>query len=406
MKNPLVEFPAFRYYFVARLAGTMANQMMLVVIAWQMYELTNSAYDLGLVGLVQFLPGLLLTLVAGHVADRYDRRVVLGCCMALQLAISIALVAATMQGWVDRNLLLAASAVLGFARAFQNPAQAALAPQLVSTEALPRAVAINASAQQLAGITGPALGGFIYVAGAHVVYEVVSVLFFVALAMTPLMRILLPSRSKPALDMQSMLAGFAFVWRHKPILGAISLDLFAVLLGGAVALLPIFARDILHVGPWGLGLLRAAPAVGALLMSVWLAQYPIVRNAGKIMFAAVALYGVSTLVFALSTSFVLSLVALAFTGVFDMVSVVIRHSLVQLETPNELRGRVSAVSSIFTGASSQLGQYESGLTAAWFGAVPSVLIGGVGTIFVVLVWMRIFPRLAERDTLASDPPAR
>jgi MFS family permease len=202
--------------------------------------------------------------------------------------------------------------------------------------------------------------------------------------------------------MKSVLAGFAFVWRHKPILGAISLDLFAVLLGGAVALLPIFARDILHVGPWGLGLLRAAPAVGALLMSVYLAQHPITRNAGKIMFGAVALYGVSTLAFALSTSFVLSMVALALTGVFDVVSVVIRHSLVQLETPNELRGRVSAVSSIFTGASSQLGQYESGLTAAWFGAVPSVLIGGFGTILVVLAWMKIFPRLAERDALTSE----
>jgi MFS family permease len=402
MKNPLVAYPSFRYYFVTRLAGTMANQMLMVVIAWQMYELTSSAYDLGLVGLVQFLPGLLLTLVAGHVADRYDRRVVLGMCMALQLAVTVPLLLGTLQGWVSRDVLLIASAVLGFVRAFQNPAQASLAPQLVPAEALPQAVATNASAQQLATIVGPALGGFLFVAGAHVVYAVATALFVIALAAVPMMRILLPSRGKPAIDMKSVLAGFAFVWRHKPILGAISLDLFAVLLGGAVALLPIFARDILHVGPWGLGLLRAAPAVGALLMSVYLAQHPITRNAGKIMFGAVALYGVSTLAFALSTSFVLSMVALALTGVFDVVSVVIRHSLVQLETPNELRGRVSAVSSIFTGASSQLGQYESGLTAAWFGAVPSVLIGGFGTILVVLAWMKIFPRLAERDALTSE----
>jgi MFS family permease len=402
MKNPLQAYPSFRYFFVSRVATTVASQMMMVILAWQMYDLTNSALALGLVGLAQFLPSLILTLVAGQVADRFDRRYVIAWCLASQMAVTAFLVAGVLQGWLSREAILLASVALGAAKAFQGPTQQALAPQLVPSTALPRALATVASGTQAAIILGPAIGGFVYVAGAQVVYLLCGGLFAAAMAAMLCIRANQPPRLREPVTMQSLFAGVTFIWQRKEILGAISLDLFAVLLGGAVALLPIFAKDILHVGPWGLGLLRSAPAVGALLMSVYLAQRPIVRNAGKVMFGSVALYGLATLVFALSTSFLLSLLALALTGVFDMVSIVIRQSLVQLDTPNEMRGRVSAVNSVFIGASNQLGEFESGVTAAWFGAVPSVLIGGLGTLAVVAAWVRLFPSLAGRDKLVSQ----
>jgi MFS family permease len=379
----------------------MANQMMMVVLAWQMYGLTNSAYDLGLVGLAQFLPSLALTLVVGQVADRFDRRRVIACCLTGQLLITIGLVAGTLGAWLNREAILIASIALGSARAFQNPTQQALAPQLVPAAVLPRALAANASGTQAAIIVGPALGGFIYVAGADVVYMVCGALFLAAMGLVSIIRIDHAPYAREPVSLQNLFAGIWFIWHRKEVLGAISLDLFAVLLGGAVALLPIFAKDVLHVGPWGLGLLRSAPAVGALLMSLYLAQQPIQRRVGKVMLGSVAMYGIATLVFALSTSFLLSLLALAVTGMFDMVSVVIRQSLVQLETPNEMRGRVSAVNSIFIGASNQLGEFESGMTAGWFGAVPSVLLGGVGTLLVVGTWMKLFPELAKRDKLTT-----
>jgi MFS family permease len=401
MKNPLFNYRSFQYFFLGRVATTMANQMMMVVLAWQMYGLTNSAYDLGLVGLAQFLPSLALTLVVGQVADRFDRRRVIACCLTGQLLITIGLVAGTLGAWLNREAILIASIALGSARAFQNPTQQALAPQLVPAAVLPRALAANASGTQAAIIVGPALGGFIYVAGADVVYMVCGALFLAAMGLVSIIRIDHAPYAREPVSLQNLFAGIWFIWHRKEVLGAISLDLFAVLLGGAVALLPIFAKDILHVGPWGLGLLRSAPAVGALLMSLYLAQQPIQRRVGKVMLGSVAMYGIATLVFALSTSFLLSLLALAVTGMFDMVSVVIRQSLVQLETPNEMRGRVSAVNSIFIGASNQLGEFESGMTAGWFGAVPSVLIGGVGTLLVVGTWMKLFPELAKRDKLTT-----
>lgn len=401
MKNPLFEYRSFQYFFLGRVATTMANQMMMVVLAWQMYGLTNSAYDLGLVGLAQFLPSLVLTLVVGQVADRFDRRRVIACCLTGQLLITIGLVAGTLGAWLNREAILIASIALGSARAFQNPTQQALAPQLVPAAVLPRALAANASGTQAAIIVGPALGGFIYVAGADVVYMVCGALFLAAMGLVSIIRIDHAPYAREPVSLQNLFAGIWFIWHRKEVLGAISLDLFAVLLGGAVALLPIFAKDILHVGPWGLGLLRSAPAVGALLMSLYLAQQPIQRRVGKVMLGSVAMYGIATLVFALSTSFLLSLLALAVTGMFDMVSVVIRQSLVQLETPNEMRGRVSAVNSIFIGASNQLGEFESGMTAGWFGAVPSVLLGGVGTLLVVGTWMKLFPELAKRDKLTT-----
>ena len=401
MKNPLFKYRSFQYFFLGRVATTMANQMMMVVLAWQMYGLTNSASDLGLVGLAQFLPSLALTLVVGQVADRFDRRRVIACCLTGQLLITIGLVAGTLGAWLNREAILIASIALGSARAFQNPTQQALAPQLVPAAVLPRALAANASGTQAAIIVGPALGGFIYVAGADVVYMVCGALFLAAMGLVSIIRIDHAPYAREPVSLQNLFAGIWFIWHRKEVLGAISLDLFAVLLGGAVALLPIFAKDILHVGPWGLGLLRSAPAVGALLMSLYLAQQPIQRRVGKVMLGSVAMYGIATLVFALSTSFLLSLLALAVTGMFDMVSVVIRQSLVQLETPNEMRGRVSAVNSIFIGASNQLGEFESGMTAGWFGAVPSVLIGGVGTLLVVGTWMKLFPELAKRDKLTT-----
>ena len=407
MNNPLRDYPSFRHFFLSRVATTIASQMMMVILAWQMYDLTNSAYDLGLVGLVQFLPSLLLILAVGQVADRFDRRHIMAWCLAGQVAVTVFLVTGTVQGWLSREAILAASTALGAIRAFQMPTQQALAPQLVPAPALPRALATVSSGTQAAIIIGPAVGGFIYVAGAHAVYLLCGVLYAAAIAAMLRIRVTQPPRIRQAVSMQTLFAGFAFIWQRKDILGAISLDMFAVLLGGAVALLPIFAKDILHVGPWGLGLLRSAPAIGALVMSIYLARYPILRRAGTMMLGAVALYGVATLVFALSTSFLLSLTALALTGMFDMISVVVRQSLVQLDTPDAMRGRVSAVSSVFIGASNQLGEFESGLTAGWFGAEPSVLIGGFGTLIIVAAWVRLFPSLARRDRLVShdQPPA-
>lgn len=399
MTNPFYQNPSFRHYFVSRVATTTASQMMMVILAWQMYDLTNNPFDLGLVGLAQFIPSLLLTLVVGQVADRFDRRQVMALCLIGQLAVTAVLIAGTMQGWLSRDAILLASIALGIAKAFQMPTQQALAPQLVPAEDLPKALAIVSSGTQAAIIMGPAIGGFLYVAGAHNVYLLCGVLFTAAAGSILRIRLKLAPRLRERVTMQSLFAGFAFICQRKDILGAISLDLFAVLFGGAVALLPIFARDILHVGPWGLGLLRGASAGGALLMSIYLAKRPITRNAGKIMFASVALYGVATLVFALSTSFVLSLIALALAGMFDMVSVVIRQSLVQLDTPDDMRGRVSAVNSVFIGASNQLGEFESGVAATWFGAVPSVVIGGLGTLAVAAAWTRLFPSLARRDSL-------
>jgi MFS family permease len=354
-----------------------------------------------MVGLAQFLPSLALTLVVGQVADRYDRRRVLAWCLAGQLTVAAILVAGTLGGWISREAILLCSLGLGAAKAFQMPTQQALGPLLVPTAVLPRALAVSSAGSQFAIITGPALGGFIYVAGAQVVYLVSAALFVLAAALVLSIKFDHSPVKREAVSLQSLFAGISFIWHRKEVLGAISLDLFAVLLGGATALLPIFARDILHVGPWGLGLLRSAPAVGAFAMSIWLARHPIQRRAGKTMFASVALYGIATLVFGLSTSFIVSLVALLVSGVFDMISVVIRQSLVQLDTPNEMRGRVSAVNAIFIGASNQLGEFESGITAGWFGTVPSVLVGSIGTLLIVAAWIKLFPQLTQRERLVD-----
>jgi MFS family permease len=402
MKKPVLEISSFRYFFLCRMAMTMSNQMLMVIVAWQMYAITHSAFDLGMVGLVQFVPALALCLVVGQIADRYDRRRILVGCLIAQAAVALLLIAGTLGDWLGREVILLASLALGTAKAFQLPTQQALLPTLVPLPLLPRALAINSAGSQFATILGPAIGGFIYVAGAAVVYGACAVMCLFAIAMICLIRHQQARSVRERVTLHSLFAGIHFIWMRKEVLGAISLDLFAVLFGGATALLPIFARDVLHTGSWGLGLLRSAPAVGALLVSLYLARYPIQRRVGKMMFGSVALYGLATLVFALSRSFTLSLAALILTGAFDMVSVVVRQSLVQLETPNDMRGRVSAVNSIFIGASNQLGEFESGITAGWLGAVPSVLLGGASTMLIVALWMKLFPSLARRAKLTTS----
>lgn len=400
---PLRSFPAFMRFWCSRLASTSANQMLMVAVGWQMYDLTGSAWDLGLVGLLQFLPALLLVLVAGHVVDQFHRARIAALCMLAQVALALTLAASTHQHWASRELLLLISIGLGTVKAFQMPAQQALTPALVPAAVLPRALAFSSMGSQAAIVAGPALGGFIYVAGAQVVYAVCALLFAIAGALINGVRYDHATPPNRGMSVATLMAGVQFV-RHRPVvLGAISLDLFAVLLGGATALLPIFARDILHTGPWGLGLLRASPAAGAFTLSLLLTRWPITRHAGQVLLGAVALYGAATLVFGLSTSFGLSMAALVVAGAADMVSVVIRQSLVQLDTPDEMRGRVSAVNSVFIGASNQLGEFESGATAALLGPVGSVLLGGVGTLLVAGLWTKLFRPLAQRDRLSGRP---
>jgi MFS family permease len=389
----------FVLFWLARVFAMIAHQMLAVGVGWQMYTLTGRALDLGLVGLAQFLPSFFLVLVAGHVADHFDRRRVLQLCMVAEAAAALGLAVASALGVITEHAIFALIFVVGAARAFQMPTMQALLPALVPPALLSRAIAANASASQTAIIAGPALGGIIYVAGPAAVYGVSTALF----VLTGLMIFLIHTARQPAPTaapgLSSVLEGIRFIRRQPAVLGAISLDMFAVLLGGATALLPIYARDILHTGPWGLGVLRSCTAIGALGMALWLAHHPLRGHAGRKMFAAVAVFGAATIVFGVSRSFVVSLVALTVLGASDMISVVIRQSLVQLQTPDHMRGRVSAVNSLFIGTSNQLGEFESGVTAAWLGVVPSVVVGGVGTLLVVLVCMRLFPSLASIDRL-------
>jgi MFS family permease len=361
---------------------------------------------LGLVGLLQFAPALLLALPAGHVVDHHHRGRVLALCLAAQVAGALLLCAGSATGLASRPLLLGLSVLLGTVRAFQMPAQQALTPLLVPMALLPRAMAFSSAGLEGAVIAGPALGGMVYAAGAAATYGVCAGLFALACGLALGLRYdHRPPPTQPA-TLDTLLAGVRFVWQRPVMLGAISLDLFAVLFGGAAALLPIFARDILHVGPVGLGVLRSAPAVGALAMSLVLTRWPVRRRTGPILLGAVAIYGVATLVFGLSTSLVPALLALAVTGAADMISVVIRQSLVQLETPDAMRGRVSAVNSVFIGASNQLGEFESGATAAVMGPVGSVLFGGAATLAVAGLWCWFFPALARRDALFTPAPAQ
>ena len=374
--------------------------MLMVALGWQMYDLTGSAWDLGLVGLFQFVPALLLALPAGHLVDQLRRGRIFSFCVLTQGAVALLLATGTLNGFVSRELILALSMVLGACRAFQMPTQQTLVTMLVPISLLERAVTLSTTGNQIAIICGPALGGLIYAAGAHIVYASCAAFMLTAFAL--MFGVHDPHKpSSETTTLKSLFAGAQFIWSRKLLLGALSLDLFAVLLGGASALLPIFARDILHVGPQGLGLLRAAPAVGALAMSLVLLRWPIERRVGPWMMRSVAIFGIATIAFGLSGNFVVSLMALAITGAFDNISVVMRQTLVQLETPNEIRGRVSAVNSVFIGASNQLGEFESGATAALMGPVGSVVLGGVGTLLIAAVWTRLFPDLAHRDRMVE-----
>jgi MFS family permease len=395
----LLRHPAFVAFWFAEGASAFGFQMLSVAVGWQIYAITGRAFDLGLIGLVQFVPSFLLALPAGHAADQFERRRIVLYGQIGEWCAITTLTALTFLHGIHEAGILALVMIIGIARAFEFPAGQSMLPALVPPALLPRAMAANASAGQAATIIGPALGGLLYVAGPGAVYAAAATLY---LASVVLMARLPHVQARPAREpatMKSVLAGVDFI-RHRPdVLGVISLDLFAVLLGGATALLPIFAKDILHTGPWGLGLLRAAPAAGALLMSLWLARHTLKRRIGMTMFAAVAGFGLATLVFALSTTLWLSLAALFALGAFDMVSVVIRGSLVQLETPDEMRGRVNAVNAVFIDTSSQLGEFESGILAAWVGAVHAAALGGLGTLLVVGVWMLLFPTLRRRQEL-------
>ena len=396
--------PAFRHFWFARLCTTIGYQIFTVAVGWQMYDLTRDPFMLGMVGLVQFLPSIVLILMSGHVADRFDRRIIVRTCQMLEAVIAASMAVASFSGWVTSEHIFFFVAAIGGCRAFETPTLQALLPSVVTPRQLPRAVALASSAAQTAIIIGPALGGFAYVAGAGVVYTISAVLFAIAAVLVFTLKLRQAAQRLTApVSIKTLFAGFAYIRSHQVLLGAVSLDLFAVLLGGATALLPIYARDILHTGPWGLGLLRSSPAIGALVTALWLARHPLNRRVGRVMFGAVAIFGVATMVFGVSKWLPLSMGALVVLGASDMISVVVRQTLVQLDTPDDMRGRVGAVNSVFIGASNQLGEFESGVTAALLGPVGAVLLGGAGTILVVAAWMKLFPMLTNRDRLHDHP---
>jgi MFS family permease len=399
----LLRHPPFAFLWCARVVANLGFHMLDVAVAWQLYALTGSALDLGLVGLVQFAPVVLLTLVVGQVADRYDRRLITTVCQVVKAAAAVALALATLGQWQSKGTILAIVALAGAARAFENPVMTAMVPGVVPRSLIARAMAWVVSANQTAQIAGPALGGFLSALGTPAAYLSACALFGLAGVCTALIRLDAPARTRAPVTLETVFSGLAFIRQRPVLLGTMSLDLFAVLLGGATALLPIYARDILGAGPSGLGLLRAAPAVGALATSVALARYPLERRVGIALFRAVMVFGAATVVFGLSTNFGVSLAALALLGAADVVSVVIRVSLVQLRTPDEMRGRVSAVHSLFTGTSNQLGAFESGLVASLVGAVPAVLIGGLGTMAVAALWMVLFPDLRRIRAFEERP---
>jgi MFS family permease len=385
------------FYLSARFLGTLAVQMQSVAVGWQVYQITHSLFDLGLIGLAQFAPFLVLILWAGHVADTHNRRTIVLLCMGTQLLCSALLVAFTLSGSHVVWPVFAILVLYGSARAFMMPASQAVLRNLVSTRDFSQAVALSSSNMQVAIILGPVLGGLLYVFGPNVVYAVSSALLALSVLLMSGTKSAPQARNKAPVSWHTLLEGLRFVWTRPIVLGAISLDLFAVLFGGATALLPAFAHDVLGAGPTSLGLLRTAPGAGAALCSIALAFWPITRRVGAWMFGGVALFGVATVVMGLSHSFGVALVALFLLGVGDMVSVYIRHLLVQYETPDEIRGRVSAVNSVFIGASNELGEFESGLTASWFGLVRAILFGGAATLVVTGTWMKLFPVLSRMD---------
>ena len=403
MRSPALQAlsqPDFARYVCARLAATLAWQMINVVVGFQVWTLTRNPLDLGFIGLAQFLPFLALVLPGGQVADRFDRRIIIACAYTAELAGAAILLWFTLAGSTRIGIVFGAVVLLGVARAFWAPAGQAMTPNLVPKNLLPGAVSVNAVLFQVGVIIGPSIGGVLAIMGYHVVYGVACLLLTGTVLLVSNVRPVRPQFSPGGATQwrwHSVLDGFRFVVSKKPLLGAISLDLFAVLFGGATALLPIFATDVLHIGSAGLGILRAAPGVGAAAVALTLGLAPIQRHAGRWMFGGVAAYGVATITFGLSESFWLSLSMLAVLGAGDMVSVFVRQLLVQLETPDAIRGRVSAVNSMFIGASNELGEFESGVTAKWLGTVRAVMIGGLATLVVVGSYMKMFTELRKLD---------
>ncbi|MBN9257268.1 MULTISPECIES: MFS transporter [unclassified Mesorhizobium] len=404
--SPDQRYAAFRHrsflsYWASRFLTTFAAQIVSVAVGWQMYDLTRDPFDLGLVGIVQFLPSLLLVLVTGVVADRFGRRLIMALAILVEAACALALLVLSLRHAGGPLPIFAVLALFGMARAFFGPASASLFANLVPPEDFANAIAWNSSAWQTATILGPVAGGLLYGLSAEVAYGTAAVLMLLAgiLVFTiprPEQR---SATEKPT--MQTLFAGFGYIWSEKVVLGAISLDLFAVLLSGASALLPVYARDILDLGPWGLGLLRSAPGVGAICVAIWLAGHPLRDHAGRIMLTFVALFGACTALFGLSTVTWLSIVALALLGATDMFSVYIRETLIQLWTPDHVRGRVNAVNQVFVGASNELGEFRAGTMAALIGTVPAVVIGGVGAIAVAGLWAVLFPQLRDVRRLTS-----
>jgi MFS family permease len=393
------QYPAYIKYLVVVTAHGFAVQILSMAVSWQVYDITRSAFYLGLVGLAQFLPALLLVLVTGLVADRFNRRLVLFGCLALELIGAMGLVWFTLS---KTNLIWPVFVILvllGTARAFFNPASDALSPNLIGKEAIPHAISLGSMAWQITSITGPVLGGLLYGFGGHVAYGTAAVLFIVAVLMVMLIGHVRQDNKVEETTLGTLFAGFHFIKSEPIVLGAISLDLFAVLLGGATALLPIFARDILQVGEFGLGLLRGAPGVGAVAMALWLSKFGIKDRAGWVLFSFVAAFGFFTMVFGASTWVPLSIFALAMMGACDMVSVYVRETLMQLWTPDDVRGRVNAVNRVFIGASNELGEFRAGMVATLLSAKAAVVMGGVGTMLVAAGWARMFPELRSARKL-------
>ncbi|MFZ0733246.1 MAG: MFS transporter [Candidatus Sulfotelmatobacter sp.] len=395
------QHPGFVLFEIARFLIVSAVEMQAVAVGWQVYEITKRPLDLGYVGLAQFLPGILLFPISGHASDRFERNKVLSTCYAGYGVCFALLLLLTERGAPAMTSIYSVLALLGVVRSFASTASRSILPQLVPEEHFPNAVAWNASIFQAATILGPSFGGILYAAfrGPSPVYVVALVTAVVATLSSFRIKPEVKARPREPITMKTVFAGLDYIWNKKLILGAISLDLFAVLLGGAVALLPVYAREILHTGPWGLGLLRTAPGVGAAVMAVSLAHRPLRGRSGITLLWAVAGFGVFTIIFGLSHNLVLSLVALFLLGASDMISVIIRATLTQLATPDEMRGRVTAVDMIFIGTSNEFGQFESGVTAQWFGTVPAVVLGGVGTLVVIALWAWWFPELRNAGDL-------
>jgi MFS family permease len=395
--------PAFTLFQIARFLIVASVEMQAVAVGWQVYEITKKPLDLGLVGLAQFLPGILLFPISGHTSDRFERRKVLSACYA-GFAICFALLLGLAQREAHSvSAIYVVLVLLGVVRSFNGTASRSILPQLVPEEHFPNAVAWNATTFQAATILGPSFGGILYAMfrGPSAVYATATLTAIGAMLSTFRIRPEVKARPREPMTFTTVFAGLRFIWRQKLILGAISLDLFAVLLGGAVALLPVYAREILHTGPWGLGLLRTAPGVGAAIMAVLLAHRPLRGRSGLTLLWSVAGFGIFTILFGVSRSLTLSLIALILLGASDMISVIIRATLTQLATPDEMRGRVTAVDMIFIGTSNEFGQFESGLTAQWFGTVPEVILGGVGTLVVIVVWAWLFPELRHAGELSA-----